>query len=171
MWIDPHLISVVRDQIGLARQPRHPKTVICIGGEEREKCFSRVGRVANRHVQLVCRDYIELRIAIFPPILVPCYCHLESIRRAGAYLRLAGGPNRDADRKHIFIIRADGSVISYEAEKGIWGNEFDNLRMNPGDTIVVPEKTFKPSALRGFLDWSQLFSQFALGAAALSVIQ
>ncbi|MGA7351903.1 MAG: SLBB domain-containing protein, partial [Acidobacteriaceae bacterium] len=95
----------------------------------------------------------------------------ETIRRAGAYLRLAGGPNRDADRKHIFIIRADGSVISYEAEKGIWGNEFDNLRMNPGDTIVVPEKTFKPSALRGFLDWSQLFSQFALGAAALSVIQ
>jgi protein involved in polysaccharide export with SLBB domain len=92
-------------------------------------------------------------------------------RRAGIYLRLAGGPNRDADRKHIFIIRADGSVISREAESGIWGNEFDNLRMSPGDTIVVPEKTFKPSALRGFLDWSQLFSQFALGAAALSVIQ
>jgi protein involved in polysaccharide export with SLBB domain len=92
-------------------------------------------------------------------------------RRAGTYLRLAGGPNRDADRKHIFVIRADGSVISREAESGIWGNEFDNLRMSPGDTIVVPEKTFKPSALRGFLDWSQLFSQFALGAAALSVIQ
>jgi len=35
----------------------------------------------------------------------------------------------------------------------------------------VPEKGFKPGALRGFLDWSQLFSQFALGAAALSVIQ
>jgi protein involved in polysaccharide export with SLBB domain len=95
----------------------------------------------------------------------------QTARRAGAYLHLAGGPNRDADRKHIFIIRADGSVISREAENVIWGNEFDNLRMNPGDTIVVPEKTFKPSALRGFLDWSQLFSQFALGAAALSVIQ
>jgi protein involved in polysaccharide export with SLBB domain len=91
-------------------------------------------------------------------------------RRAGTYLRLAGGPNRDADRKHIFIIRADGSVISREAESGIWGNEFDNLRMSPGDTIVVPEKTFKPSALRGVLDYSQLFSQFALGAAALSVL-
>jgi protein involved in polysaccharide export with SLBB domain len=95
----------------------------------------------------------------------------ETIRRAGTYLHLAGGPNRDADRKHTFVIRADGSVISREAEKGIWGNEFDNLRINPGDTIVVPEKTFKPSALRGVLDWSQLFSQFALGAAALSVIQ
>jgi protein involved in polysaccharide export with SLBB domain len=95
----------------------------------------------------------------------------QTARRAGAYLHLAGGPNRDADTKHIFIIRADGSVISRAAENGIWGNEFDNLRMNPGDTIVVPEKTFKPSALRGILDWSQLFSQFALGAAALSVIQ
>jgi protein involved in polysaccharide export with SLBB domain len=95
----------------------------------------------------------------------------ETTRRAGVYLHLAGGPNRDADRKHVFIIRADGSVISREAENGIWGNEFVNLRMDPGDTIVVPEKIFKPSALRGFLDWSQLFSQFALGAAALSVIQ
>jgi len=95
----------------------------------------------------------------------------EAVRRAGTYLHLAGGPNRDADRKHIFIIRADGSVISREAESGIWGNEFENLPMNPGDSIVVPEKTLKPSALRGILDYSQMFSQFALGAAALSVIQ
>ncbi|HEY6444929.1 MAG TPA: SLBB domain-containing protein [Acidobacteriaceae bacterium] len=92
-------------------------------------------------------------------------------RHAGDYLHLAGGPNRDADRKQVFIIRADGSVISRTTTSGIWGDEFDRLRMNPGDTIVVPEKAFKPSALRGFLDWSQLFSQFALGAAALSVIQ
>jgi len=95
----------------------------------------------------------------------------ETSRRAGTYLRLAGGPTRDADKRHIFVIRADGSVISREAENGIWGNEFANLRMNPGDSIVVPDKVFKPSALRGVLDWSQLFSQFALGAAALSVIQ
>jgi protein involved in polysaccharide export with SLBB domain len=92
-------------------------------------------------------------------------------QRSGAYLKLAGGPNRDADRKHAFIIRADGEVVSRDMGKTIWsGSDFNNLRMNPGDTIVVPEKTFKPSALRGVLDWSQLFSQFALGAAALSVI-
>jgi protein involved in polysaccharide export with SLBB domain len=92
-------------------------------------------------------------------------------RRAGTYLHLAGGPNRDADMRHMFIIRADGSVVSREGSSSIWGNAFDSLAMNPGDTIVVPDKTFKASALRGFLDWSQLFSQFALGAAALSVIQ
>ncbi|MGA2888100.1 MAG: SLBB domain-containing protein [Terracidiphilus sp.] len=91
-------------------------------------------------------------------------------RRVGSYLHLAGGPNKDADRKHSFVIRADGEVISYEMSRGPWGNEFYNLPMNPGDTIVVPDKTLKPSLLRGIFDYTQLFSQFALGAAALSII-
>lgn len=94
----------------------------------------------------------------------------EAHRRAGDYLHLAGGPNRDADRRHIFIIRADGSVVSREAESGIWGNEFASLSMNPGDTIVVPEKVFKPSGMRAFLDWSQIFSQFAIGAATINLL-
>lgn len=92
-------------------------------------------------------------------------------RRVADYLHFAGGPNRDADRKHAFIIRADGSVFSRAAANGVWGNTFDSIRVHPGDTIVVPEKTFRPTILRGFLDWSQLFSQLALGAAAVSFIQ
>jgi protein involved in polysaccharide export with SLBB domain len=91
-------------------------------------------------------------------------------RRVAAYLHQAGGPNKNADRKHEFVIRADGEVVSHDMTKGLWGNEFDDLAMNPGDTIVIPEKTLKPSLLRGVLDWSQFFSQFALGAAALSII-
>lgn len=91
--------------------------------------------------------------------------------RAKIYLQESGGPTKSADRRHEFIIRADGEVVSREALKSVWGDEFANLRINPGDTIVVPEKTYKPSALRGFLDWSQVFSQFALGAAAVNVIQ
>jgi protein involved in polysaccharide export with SLBB domain len=90
--------------------------------------------------------------------------------RVGTYLHMAGGPNKDADRKHAFVIRADGEVISYDMARGPWGNEFDRLLMNPGDTVVVPDKTLKPSLLRGVLDFSQLFSQFALGAAALTII-
>ncbi|MGA8939216.1 MAG: SLBB domain-containing protein [Acidobacteriaceae bacterium] len=92
-------------------------------------------------------------------------------RKVGEYLEMAGGPNRDADRKHEFLIRADGEVVSHDLGKGLWSNQFNGLRVYPGDTIVVPEKTYKPSALRGFLEYSQMFSQFALGAAAISVIQ
>jgi protein involved in polysaccharide export with SLBB domain len=92
-------------------------------------------------------------------------------RRVGAYLQLAGGLTKDADRRRSFVIRANGEVVGYNSRKGLWGNQFDDLTLFPGDTIVIPEKTFKPSALRGVLDWSQLFSQFALGAASLAVIQ
>lgn len=90
--------------------------------------------------------------------------------RAGQYLHMAGGPDRDADRKHAFIIRADGSVVSREAANTLWGNQFDALAMSPGDTIVVPQKIIKPSPILAMMAWSQLFSQFALGATALAVV-
>jgi protein involved in polysaccharide export with SLBB domain len=92
-------------------------------------------------------------------------------KRVGSYLIMAGGPNTNADKKHEFIIRADGEIVSRETKNGLWGNDFYNLQLNPGDTLVVPEKGLKPSALRGVIDWSQMFSQFALGAAALSVLR
>ena len=90
--------------------------------------------------------------------------------RSGSYLRKAGGPSKEADTKREFIIRADGEVVSRESSKGLWGNEFDELHIYPGDTIVVPEKILKQSALYGIMNWSSMFSQFALGAAALDVI-
>jgi hypothetical protein len=43
--------------------------------------------------------------------------------------------------------------------------------MSPGDTIVVPEKSVKPSALRTVLDMTQIFSQLAFGAAAIDILK
>jgi polysaccharide export outer membrane protein len=92
-------------------------------------------------------------------------------RSVGYYLKLAGGSNRNADWRHAFVIRADGSVISrdHASNFGMFSSSFDNIQLNPGDTVVVPDKTLRPTALRGLLDWSQLFSQLALGAAAVRV--
>jgi protein involved in polysaccharide export with SLBB domain len=84
------------------------------------------------------------------------------------YLREAGGENRDADRKREFVIRADGSVISRQSRRV--GN-FHTARVHAGDTIVVPEKTFRPGSLRTLLAYTQIFSQLAFGAAAINVLQ
>lgn len=92
-------------------------------------------------------------------------------RRVEDYLLLAGNPNQIADRKHAFIIRADGSVFSRERSQGLWGNTFNTSAIHPGDSIVIPEKPVRPSFVRQFIDYSQIFSQFALGAAALSVVK
>jgi protein involved in polysaccharide export with SLBB domain len=91
--------------------------------------------------------------------------------RAGDYLHLAGGPNRDADRSKIFILRADGSVTSHDAGQPVFASGYDRLRLYAGDTIVVPEKSLRPSALHEISAWAQLASGFALSSAAISAIK
>jgi polysaccharide biosynthesis/export protein len=91
--------------------------------------------------------------------------------RLDDYLKRAGGPTRDADTSRMFVIRADGSVLSKQSVKGLWNGGFASLRLMPGDAIVVPERLNRGSFLKGLRDWSQVFSQFALGAAAIRVIQ
>ena len=96
----------------------------------------------------------------------------EPGRTVNHFLQMAGGPDRDADRRHAFVIRADGSVISRAAvDKNYFEGGFNQLRLNPGDTVVVPDKTLRPSAVRAFADWTQIFSQLALGAAAIDVFK
>lgn len=91
-------------------------------------------------------------------------------RRVRDYLQMAGGPNQDSDRKFSFVIRASGAVVSKTTTNGLWGNEFASLRIYPGDTIVVPEKTFKPSGLRTAIEFTQIFSQLAFGALMFSIL-
>ncbi len=98
----------------------------------------------------------------------------RNARTVSYYLKLAGGPNRNADKGHAFVVRADGSVVSRAADRSGWsyfgGNGFNDMKLNPGDTVVMPDKTLRPTAIRNVLDWTQVFSQVALGAAAINVL-
>ncbi len=95
----------------------------------------------------------------------------DPTRRVEYYVSLAGKPTAVADKSHAFIIRADGSIFSRERTQGAFLNKFDTAEVEPGDAIVIPEKPVRPSAVRQIIDYSQIFSQFALGAAAISVIK
>jgi protein involved in polysaccharide export with SLBB domain len=94
----------------------------------------------------------------------------ESSRKAEDYLQLAGGIARSGDNRHAFIIRADGSVVSRKSKAARSRGGLERLSMNPGDTVVVPEIVDKTTLLRGLTDWSAIFGQFALGAAAINVL-
>jgi protein involved in polysaccharide export with SLBB domain len=73
-------------------------------------------------------------------------------KTAGWYLSRAGGTNATANRKEIFIIRANGTVVGRHS--GEW---FDadvlSTKLNPGDVVVVPQKI-----LGGSLFWKTLLS-------------
>ena len=92
--------------------------------------------------------------------------------KVGSYLRLAGGPAGEADRHQIYVLRADGSVVHRQSGNSVFdSSDLDNVRLYPGDTIVVPEKILRPSGLRELTAWTQIMSQLSLGAAALDVIK
>lgn len=87
------------------------------------------------------------------------------------YLNHAGGTTREGDKGRIFVIRADGSVVSKQQYDGVWSNRFAGMQLMPGDAIVVPERYRTTTVLRELKDWSQVFAQFALGAAAITVLR
>ena len=86
------------------------------------------------------------------------------------YVRIAGGVTASGDSGRTFVIRADGSTVSGRSHRGILGANFGSMQMLPGDTVVVPEKLDKGAVLRGIKDWTQIISQFVLGAAAAKVL-
>ncbi len=91
-------------------------------------------------------------------------------KRVGDYLGQAGGPTKDADKGTVYLVKADGSVVSRE-QRGWLFNSFNGQVVVPGDAIVVPEELNKTTWTKELKDWSQIFFQFALGAAALKVIK
>ncbi|MES3025465.1 MAG: SLBB domain-containing protein [Pseudomonadota bacterium] len=90
-------------------------------------------------------------------------------KRVGDYLAQAGGLTRDADKERMYILRADGSVLS-SLQLG-WLSGFEGRRLMPGDTVVVPEQTDKTTWVKNLKDWTQILYQFGLGAAAISVLK
>jgi protein involved in polysaccharide export with SLBB domain len=88
---------------------------------------------------------------------------------AAWYLSHAGGTNSTANRKEIFIIRANGSVVGRRS--GEW---FDpnvlSTKLNPGDVVVVPQKIIGTSLLwKNLLTTAQLASSIAITASVASL--
>lgn len=90
-------------------------------------------------------------------------------KRANDYLAQAGGPSRSADEDSLYLLRADGSVVS-KRQKG-WFGGVGGERVMPGDAIIVPEDFERVTMSKELKDWSQVFYQFALGVAGLKVLR
>jgi len=99
------------------------------------------------------------------------YLHLPG-RSVDDYLRLAGGPTKGADEGSIFIVRANGNVVSSRQSAG-WFNksgDLSQLPAEPGDTLFVPEEMNKTTFAQSAREWTQILSQFGLGVAAIKIL-
>lgn len=93
------------------------------------------------------------------------------------YIDLAGGYTENADKKRLYILKADGTAvrarggflgISWSKDSNRW--EFGGQKLDPGDTIVVPEKLERIAWLREIKDITQILFQLASTAGVLFVL-
>lgn len=89
-------------------------------------------------------------------------------RSAKWYLSQAGGLTPIADKKGVFVVRADGSVISSKNNSnGWWSGDPMGAALRPGDMIIVPEKTPKIGGANwvAVMQTAQVASSIALAVA------
>jgi len=106
----------------------------------------------------------------------------EEGRTVGYYLRRVGGMTKEADKKQVSVIKADGSVVSMEqGNRGklvSWDSEYNSwffggfmsMRMEPGDTIVVPRKLDRFLWIKTTKDITQIIFQIAVAAGVAFAI-
>ena len=106
-------------------------------------------------------SYVMITGQVFNPTAVS----YRPGKSAQWYLGQSGGPTQLANKKAIFVIRADGSVLG--STGGLWSGESLRAELRPGDTVVVPER-----AIGGGVQWQTVFlaAQVASSIASAAFI-
>ena len=82
------------------------------------------------------------------------------------YVKMSGGTTRKADDKNIYVVRADGSVLTETPWIGA-GRAGD---IKPGDTIIVPLDVDRVRPIALWTSISQIVFQLGLAAAAANAV-
>jgi polysaccharide biosynthesis/export protein len=105
---------------------------------------------ANTGQDIQVRDGDSIFVPKHPNIVIvngsvynPTAITYKSGKNAGWYLSQAGGPTGMANKKAVFVVRADGSVIG--GSGGLFSGGVEQAELRPGDMVIVPEKTFSIS--------------------------
>lgn len=104
-------------------------------------------------------DFVMVTGQVFNPTAVS----YRAGRSAKWYLEQSGGPTNLANKKEIFVMRADGSVIGSKGRL-LAGDPMD-ATLQAGDTIIVPEK-----AISGGMQWSNLFTSAQVASSIVSTV-
>jgi len=100
-------------------------------------------------------DFVAVSGQVYNPVAIS-YAPGKNL---GWYLRKSGGATQSGNKKEIYVLRADGSVIPM-GNSWISGS-FMDTRMRPGDTIFVPERIIGGSQL-----WQNILGAAQVASAA-----
>jgi len=97
------------------------------------------------------------------------------------YLARTGGLRQDADKQHLYLVRADGTVIARAQHRGLrwwwsrgehrWSSgRFMGLPVERGDTLLVPEEPVTVGGLSVAKDISQILANIFVAAGNLKFL-
>ena len=81
------------------------------------------------------------------------------------YVRLSGGTTQNADEGRIYVVRANGSVVS--GHSSAWFKGRDSM-IRPGDTVVVPLDAQRMRPLPMWTAITTIIYNLAISVAAIN---
>jgi len=85
------------------------------------------------------------------------------------YIAKSGGTTQKADRKRIYVVRANGDVVS--GGRSGWFRRSQSVEMRPGDTIVVPLDTERVAPLPLWTSITTIVYNLAIALLAIHSVQ
>jgi len=96
------------------------------------------------------------------------------------YIDLAGGMDKNAAKDEVYVLKADGTAVSGKSLDRSWlrwdpegmgwvSGGLSSYVLDPGDTIVVPERLEKTAWLKEVKDITQILYQIAVTAGVIIV--
>lgn len=120
-------------------------------------------------------DYVNVLGEVYNPTALL----VSKERSVGYYLNQVGGINDSAEEDQIYLVKANGTVIS-KSQEGFWGlanwdgdnhrwtlGSFEKIKVNAGDSIIVPKKVEKYPWLRVVKSITEITFQIAVTAGVI----
>jgi protein involved in polysaccharide export with SLBB domain len=120
-------------------------------------------------------DYVNVLGEVYNPTALL----VTGKQTAGYYLNQVGGTADNAQEDQIYLVKANGTVIS-KRQEGFWGiahwdkenhrwslGSFEDLPVDAGDTIIVPKKVEKYPWLRIAKTLTEITFQIAVTAGVI----
>ncbi len=97
------------------------------------------------------------------------------------YLERAGGPSEGADPEHVYVVKADGSIVTDAGYRNsgrsrlfpllpVVSGSFWTTHMEPGDTVYVPEKLIYANNVEYAKDIMQIVASTAESLAIIGLL-
>ncbi len=135
------------------------------------KCDETADIVLEDGDRLVVPRYKE-EVSVVGQVYHPTSHKYQSDRAAYDYVNLSGGTKEFAAREHIYIVQANGEVMTARSSVSSWGwlGSPANVKVTPGSTVFVPLSVDRINGREFSQSWVELVYKLALSAASLKFI-